>query len=447
MHRALAILIPVVVTLFTHALDAAEAPAVRLTRDAVLADMVKPYDGPSTRGVDTRTLTGKLMCGYQGWFNCAGDGAERGWVHWTKSGGPPSPANVKVDLWPDVSELGADERFTTGFRHADGRAAEVFSSFKKPTVLRHFQWMRDYGIDGAFVQRFVSGLRDPRTLRHNNTVLAHCREGANRSGRAYAVMYDLSGLRAGRIEEVMDDWRELRTRMHVTDDPAYLHHRGKPLVTVWGVGFNDGRAYTLEECRRLIEFLKNDPTSGGCAVMLGIPAYWRELKRDTVADPKLHEVLRLADVLSPWMVGRYGTSADAARHAETTWTADIAWCRGAGIDYLPVVFPGFSWHNMYGKPLDQIPRKRGEFFWSQFGAAKRAGATMLYVAMFDEVDEGTAVFKCVNQPPSTGDATFLTYEGLPSDYYLRLCGEGARLLRGEIPVSAPQPPPGKAAVK
>jgi hypothetical protein len=72
---------------------------------------------------------------------------------------------------------------------------------------------------------------------------------------------------------------------------------------------------------------------------------------------------------------------------------------------------------------------------------------MLYVAMFDEVDEGTAVFKCVNNPPSTGNATFLTYEGLPGDYYLRLCGEGARLLRGEIPVSAPQPPPDKSAAQ
>ena len=159
---------------------------------------------------------------------------------------------------------------------------------------------------------------------------------------------------------------------------------------------------------------------------------------------KLHEVLRLADVLSPWMVGRFGNSTDAARHAEKTWTADFAWCREAGLDYLPVVFPGFSWHNMYGKPLDQIPRKRGEFFWSQIKAAKRAGATMLYVAMFDEVDEGTAVFKCVNNPPSTGDATFVTYEGLPGDYYLRLCGEGARMLRGEIPANAPQPASGKA---
>jgi len=76
-----------------------------------------------------------------------------------------------------------------------------------------------------------------------------------------------------------------------------------------------------------------------------------------------------------------------------------------------------------------------EFLWSQFVAAKRAGATMIYVAMFDEVDEGTAIFKCANDVPVGGPNRFLTYEGLPGDFYLQLTGSGARLLRGELPVT------------
>jgi len=404
--------------------------AAPLTREAVMEKTLRPYTGPSVKGIDTGTLSNKVMCGYQGWFNVEGDGAERGWVHWTKRRGPLAPGNAKIDLWPDVSELGADERFATGFTNANGHSAEVFSSFKRPTVLRHFQWMRDYGIDGAFVQRFIVDVRDPRGLRHNNTVLDHCREGANRFGRAYAVMYDLSGLGANRIQDVMDDWTALRTRMRIADDSAYLRHRGRPLVAVWGVGFNDGRRYTLDECRRLVEFL----TADGCSVMLGVPTGFRELDRDAVKNPALHDVLKLADVISPWTVGRYRNPAEAKRHGEKTWQPDVAWCAERKLDFLPVAFPGFSWFNMYGKQFDSIPRLKGEFLWSQFVAAKRAGASMIYVAMFDEVDEGTAIFKCANDVPVGDGVKFLTYEGLSNDYYLRLTGSGARMLRGELPV-------------
>ena len=88
---------------------------------------------------------------------------------------------------------------------------------------------------------------------------------------------------------------------------------------------------------------------------------------------------------------------------------------------------------MYGKEQNGIPRLKGEFLWSQFSAAKRAGAEMIYVAMFDEVDEGTAIFKCTNDVPPDGESKFITYEGLPPDYYLELTGAGAKMLRGELP--------------
>jgi hypothetical protein len=215
--------------------------------------------------------------------------------------------------------------------------------------------------------------------------------------------------------------------MKMGEDAAYLHHRGKPLVAVWGIGFNDKRDYTLAECRTLIEFLKND----GCAVMLGIPTYWREQKNDTVTDPALNEVLKLADVLSPWTVGRYNTPKRAQHHVEKVATSDLAWCAEQKLDYLPVIFPGFSWHNMYGAPLDSIPRLKGAFYQAQIDANLAAGATMLYVAMFDEVDEGTAIFKCTNDVPVADGAAFLTYEGLPSDHYLKLTGEAAKRLVGK----------------
>lgn len=392
------------------------------------SEPLRPYRGPVVAGVDTKTLAGKIMTGYQGWFNCEGDGADLGWTHWARDRSKPfGPGNVTVDLWPDMSEMSASERFATGFKLADGRHAEVFSSHHHDTVLRHFRWMREHGIDGAFVQRFANGLKRGGDRDHKDVVLNHCREGANREGRAYALMYDLSGLPAGGVAAVIENWKRLRDQMQIGSDPAYLHHRSKPLVAVWGVGFSDDRKYTLAECRRLIEFFKSD----GCSVMLGIPSSWRELKRDAIEDASLHDLLQLADVLSPWTPGRYRNPEEAVRHAEKFWKPDMQWCQTRSLDYLPVVYPGFSWHNLNPEaPLGQIPRLGGQFLWSQFVAAKSAGAEMIYVAMFDEVDEATAIFKCTNDPP-VGSTEFLTYENLPSDHYLWLTGEGGRLLRGE----------------
>lgn len=423
---ALAVLIPV-----AWASIASAAPP---TRAEVLAAM-QPYAGPSFQGVDRSTLKGKVLCGYQGWFTTPTDGAERGWAHYERRG-LFEPGHCSIDLWPDVRELDPDERFVTPFRRGDGGPAFVFSSHRKKTVLRHFEWMRTYGIDGVFVQRFAVETRDVLSLRHVNTVLSHCREGANRQGRGYAVMYDLSGLGSGEVKSVREDWKALVDRMRLgrdENDEAYLHENGRPVVAVWGIGFDDGRKYSLEECAELIRFLKDDPDYGGCTVVLGVPTGWRMLDRDAVRDEALLRVTSLADVVSPWTVGRYATPQAAAAHAERVWKPDLEWCRARGKEYLPVVFPGFSWHNMRPEaPLEQIPRRGGEFLWTQFVQAQRAGASMIYVAMFDEMDEATAIFKCTNDPP-TGDSRFLTNDGLPSDHYLWLTGMGGRLLRGEIP--------------
>lgn len=405
-----------------------------LTREQIIEQTMQPYSGPSTPGVDPSTLEGKVMCGYQGWHAAKGDALGRGWYHW-ELGGQFKPGHCKFDLWPDVSELDADERYPTEFHHADGRVAEVYSDFNRKTVLRHFRWMKDYGLDGVFVQRFVTEFSYPPGLRQFNTVLSHCREGANLYGRTYAVMYDLSGLGANQMNKLTDDWKLLVDRMQITKDKAYLHHHGKPVVVVWGFGFNDGRKYTLAEGLELVRFLKDDPKYGGNTVMLGVPTYWRTLDRDTVHDPAMLELIGKADIVSPWTVGRYNDIPQAASYAEKTLAPDLAWCKEHGREYLPVVFPGFSWHNMFpNSPSNQIPRQGGKFLWAQYAAAKKAGCTMVYQAMFDEVDEGTAIFKCTNDPP-VGESKFITYEGLPSDYYLKLVGAATKMISGTQPFS------------
>lgn len=419
---------------------AANVCSAQLTRDQAIERMVA-YSGESNSGVDPTTMQGKVLCGYQGWFTTPGDGSERSWSHYGRRG-RFEPGRCSIDLWPDVSELDADEKAETRFQHSDGSVAYVFSSHRKKTVLRHFQWMKDYGIDGVFVQRFAVETMSSENFNHCNSVLMHCREGSNHYGRTYGVMYDLSGLQAGQINRVIDDWKLLVDRMKIGRDPndrAYLHENGKPVVAVWGIGFNDGRRYTLDECAELIRFLIRDPQYGGCTVMLGVPTGWRTLSRDSVSDKKLHEVILQADIVSPWTVGRYATPKSAEEHAEQNWRADLEWCQQHGKQYMPVVFPGFSWHNMKpNSPLNQIPRLEGRFLWTQYAQAKKVGATMIYQAMFDEMDEGTAIFKCSNHPP-VGASRFVTFEDKPSDHYLWLTGMGGRLLRGEIETNGELP--------
>jgi hypothetical protein len=174
-------------------------------------------------------------------------------------------------------------------------------------------------------------------------------------------------------------------------------------------------------------------------VLLGVPTGWRTLDRDSVRDSALHRLIGKGDIISPWTVGRYRSLQGIADHAQQRWKQDLEWCQSQKKDYLPVVFPGFSWHNMRPKsPLDEIPRLKGRFLWTQFCEAKKAGATMVYVAMFDEMDEGTAIFKCTNDPP-VGASQFLTLEGLPSDHYMWLTGMGGKLLRGQIRITKDPP--------
>lgn len=369
-------------------------------------------------------LRGRVLCGYQGWFAAEGDGAGIGWQHWKRTDRlDPAEEQLTVDLLPDVSELAAADRFPLGIVGAAGPPVEVFSSYREATVRLHFTWMREYGIDGVFVQRFAKMLSDPGKKAFHDTVLEHCRTAARAEQRVYAVMYDLTGTAAGRVHEVLDDWRALRRTGVAADEPA-LRLQGRPLVAVWGIGFTKNRAYSLAECRDLVAALRAD----GCAVLIGVPTGWRTGVRDALPDPMLREIAAAADAVSPWTVGRYRTPDEASVHAATIWEPDLAWCQERGIEYLPVVFPGFSWKNLKGGPLDQIPRLRGQFFQRQILEATGIGAQSLYVAMFDECDEGTAIFKCAEPPRGLSDR-FVGLDGVPNDHYLRLAGAARRRLQ------------------
>ncbi len=405
-----------------------------------LYEEMQLYDGPSVEGTDRSTLTGKVMAGYQGWFNTPGDGSGKGWARYKRKDGEFEPGDCNIDFWPDTSEMDPDELYETPFVHADGSPAYVPSARNAKTVERYFQWMREAGIDGVFQQRFAELTPRIKEFGDMNHKLAVLREAANKQGRAWALMYDFSHGdpdNAMPFEMFYDDWTRLVDRMGIGKDPAdkaYLHHQGKPVISLWGL-FAD-RPWTPGFFGKVIDLLKNDPVYGGFTVIVGCENFWRTGQGNKYDE--LRAALKKADVVSPWTPGRFNTIAEGQAFVEDKHVPDLAWCRENGLDFLPVISPGFSWHNQHGGKLDRTPRLQGEFMWSQIHANLEAGAEMLYFAMFDEIDEGTNLYKVSDDPP-VGESRFLTYQGLPKDHYLWLAGRAGDVMSGKLPNTLHQP--------
>ena len=398
-----------------------------IVRCAVLLAVISLAANIAAHAETFSSLSTKHIVGYQGWFSCPRDPVDLGWFHWFR--GKPRPDNLTVDLWPDLAGFAPDELCPTDFKLNSGAPAFVFSSENAKTVRRHFSWMRAYGVDGAAVQRFVSQIDAPTRVARVDLVLHNIRAAAEAEGRGFFVMYDLSGIASDTaVQSVESDWRRLAAE-GLTASPAYMGHRGRPVVGVWGLGIGDRKA-TPAQALELIRFFKSEAR---VTLLGGVPAYWRTLGDDSRKEPEWSAVYAAFDIISPWTVGRYATPALADKFAKNVLQPDIAEAKRRGQDYMPVVFPGFSWTNLRrgAAPPNQIPRLCGAFYKRQIDNALRAGANMLYTAMFDELDEGTAIMKVTSnseQMPSTAVAPDANCPGA-NVLYLRLAGEAARGLR------------------
>ena len=396
----------------------------QLPKEVVMSDPATKTTESMSR-VRFKSIKNLVMAGYQGWFNTPEDGAGLGWKHFEKEK-EFKPGKCTIDLWPDVSEY--EKTYETAFKLPDETPAKVISSYDASTTDLHFKWMKQYGIDGVFMQRFVVSIRNQKGKDNYNKILNNAVLSAEKYDRAICLMYDLSGMEAGEEDILIRDWKELceKYKLVSRNNNHYVYHHGKPLVAVWGIGFNDRRKYGYEQVKKIIDFLKSE----GCSILVGVPTHWRTLTIDAVSDTRLLELVKQADIVHPWLVGRFDNNTYEPYRKSIE--EDIKWCKANGKDYMPVLFPGFSWHNMKkDAPQNMIPRLGGRFFWKQVKGAVDAGAESLYLAMFDEIDEGTAFFKCTNTPP-VGESSFITYEGEAPDHYLWLAGEAAKYLRGEL---------------
>ncbi len=378
-------------------------------------------------------MDGKVLCGYQAWFNAPNDGDGNAFGHWG-NGLERGTGRFVVDMWPDTSEYpAADLREVPGLKMPDGSPAKLYSGMSKGVTLVHAQWMRQYGIDGFFLSRFIGETVGGRA-RHVNTVLANVREACHREGRAWAMMIDLSTGRGASTDLVKNDWKFLCDKVKIREDSRYMHHQGKPVLLLWGLGFSD-RPWTPEQAEDLINFFKKDPTYGGVYLIGGIDPHWRTLRPSSRPEPAWAKVYRSFDCISPWDAGRYRNNASMDSLRRDVWEPDLAELKGLKIDYMPTAFPGFSWDNLKNATpgTTKIARNKGEFYWRQFAIFKELGIRTVFVGMFDEVNEGTAIYKVANTIPV--DKYFVTLEGLPTDYYLRLTGAATRMIRGDAPLS------------
>jgi len=436
---------------------------------------------PHKDGEPYDTYEGLVMCGYQGWFCTPDCGCvHHAWYHYQENGTfEPGVLKNSIDFWPDTSEY--DITYETKFTSPDGSKARIYSPYDESSVMTHFRWMKEYGIDGVYMQRFVGEVVDnPNGKSHFDKVLEHAMKASNEYGRTICVMYDLGGFRSNdkrSVEALVADASAIYDKYDLSNrnkQKYYLHENGKPLIAMWGVGFNDNRPYTYDEVEEVMDKLKEK----GYSVMLGVPTNWRKLSGDCLSDKHLHDLIKKSDVFFPWFVGRYDNSSYDS--FKSLIKEDLKWAQDNKVVYAPLCFPGFSWTHM-APQSSSYTRAKGDFLWKQGYNSIAMGAKCFYIAMFDEIDEGTAIYKVLNKKdvpsnqPDAGKDYYIYYNGskctiwgskpktdlksgewcelcsslnipfqgidddLPTDHYLWLTGQIRAMLRGEIPMQQKQP--------
>lgn len=383
-----------------------------------------------------QALAGRVVVGYQGWFGCPGDFENNTqWLHWFQ--GEPSATSLLVDMLPALGDFPDSALCDTGLRAADGKPVYVYSSQTAAVVDRHFQWMRDNGVTSVAVQRFVSELADAAKRRRADNVLRHVNAAALRHGVDFFITYDVSGAPAKSvIDTLIADWQHVSRDLLTIDSRAYLHADGRPVVQLWGFGFRDRPGDPGEVTALMLQLRQGGEGLKPAVLIGGVPSQWRTRSGDSKAEAGWADVYRSFDVISPWLVGRFDDALGARRVLDALIIPDLHEARRLGLGYLPVVFPGFSWHNLMARhgrvaPLDAIPRRCGEFFWAQVTQLLGAGADRLYLAMFDEFDEGTALLPVEDEVDRLPIHAALVRRSeaacaLPADWYLRLAGRAAR---------------------
>ncbi len=286
-----------------------------------------------------------------------------------------------------------------------GGASVFFPLFLDSSVAVQVKWLSDYALDGFLLQRFVNEIQDGSgpTFDFRNNVSASLARHMPRQGRVWAVEYDISGADASRLlQSLQADWTYFSQRF-ASPANGYLHDNGRPVVVLWGFGFSDREPADPAPCLQIIRWFQ----SQGVYVVGGVPFFWRTGTEDS--RPGFGEVYAAYDSITPWSVGRYNSNEFPQLFREMQ--KDVSALTNQ--TYAPTIWPGFSWHNLNNgaTPLNQISRECGGFLVQQQTAIiDQLRPAWIFLAMFDECNEGTCMFKTA---PTNAD--------LPADLQGQMC--------------------------
>ena len=117
---------------------------------------------PTTSASSYSEFTGKSVAGYQAWFKTGTPTS--GWFHWYGNT-QPSAGKLNFEVYPDVSEYNDSDLTQTGFANlGNGNPSKLFNSSNTRVINQHFSWMKNNGIDGVALQRFINGISDNYTF-------------------------------------------------------------------------------------------------------------------------------------------------------------------------------------------------------------------------------------------------------------------------------------------
>ncbi|KAB8349713.1 hypothetical protein FH972_023728 [Carpinus fangiana] len=382
--------------------------------------------------VNHATLEGMTVWGYQGWYT-------GNWKWFSPAeviAGPPTgDQRVLTDYIPYVADYPEECREPTNFVLADGSTANWYYSNCSAVVEKHFQYMQKYKIDGVFVQRF-DGAANPNDQYYEAgvQVLQWVRQYAEQYGKYFAVEYDYSGLKPSSdpstyLSILKDDFT--KTVKPLFDSPSYIYQDGKPVIEIYGGGFDNGG--TGPQFQSLFDTMASTGVTPW--KILGVPWTWQQ-QQPPANDPNQNwDLFQSVDCIQPWGVGSYNSASDFANYYKNALKTGKATADSLGIKFSPVIHAGTensnaAFNKSSGVPKGAFGQGRANSTLLQYSLGNVTSADLkphfVFGAMFDEYTEGSQILPALswNELPPNPNPGFAGYDDGADPYvYLDIAGQ------------------------